>query len=50
MPDQEINQQEWEALRPVYFPRWAWEKARRHNPQKYTMRFPVYQGQKVILT
>lgn len=42
--------QEWLRLSPVYFQRWVWEKAVRHNPGRYSMHFPVYQGQKVILT
>lgn len=40
----------WNKLKPVYFPRWAWEKACRHNPKKYQMNLPTYQGKKVLMT
>lgn len=46
----EQRRKEWEALPPVYFPWWAWKKASLHNPVKYQMTLPVYQGNKVMLT
>lgn len=41
---------EWLRLPPIYFQKWMWQKAVQHQPEKYTMLFPVYQGCKVILT
>lgn len=40
----------WNALKPVYFSHWVWEKAARHNPVRFSLHLPVYQGQKVIYT
>lgn len=48
--DNEQRQREWNALEPVYFPRWTWEKAHKHDPKKCSFTFPTYQGMKVILT
>lgn len=42
--------QQWSRFTSIYFPRWAWEKAVRHQPHKYSMYLPVYQGCKVIFT
>lgn len=39
-----------EDQEPVYFPKWAWKKACQHQPEKYSMYEPTYQGRKVILT
>jgi hypothetical protein len=44
------NFAEWNALKPVYFPRWAWEKAVQHQPTKYNNFRPVYNGQRVVVT
>lgn len=44
------NFAEWSALKPVYFPRWSWEKAMKHEPTKYSNHLPTYQGLRVILT
>lgn len=40
----------YEKLPPVYIQKWAWEKAHKHQPQKYHKFQPNYKGERVILT
>lgn len=40
----------WKKLKPVYFQKWVWFKANKHNPDKYPLKLPTYQGKRVILT
>lgn len=49
-PEEDAARKTWDKMSPVYFPKWAWEVACRKNPLKYTMKLPVYQNQKVVLT
>lgn len=35
---------------PIYFQRWMWQVACLHDPLKYSMREPRYQGRRVVLT
>lgn len=41
---------EWNKLKPVYFPRWVWEEVCKRFPDRYKMNLPVYQSSKVIMT